>query len=257
MGKLLEELILQRLQSPLDGENSLLQNKFRFRKGRSTVDTIQAMVIIATNAQRGTGKRKGICALISIDMRNAFNTARWNICIEAMMQKKDPDYLLRMIDDYLSDRWVIYEGDKWSLIEEMTCGAPQGSRVGPLVWHVMYDDFLRLKLPASAKPMMHLSCVPLKTLESLINESLWRATRWLDSSGLKMDPERPRLHWSRTGDFCDTQESFPENMRLSGKQTSSTWGCSWIERLASANIFRSQMPRSFNVEQAWLSSCPT
>ena len=53
-----------------------------------------------------------------------------------------------MIDDYLSNRWVIYEGDKWSLIEEMTCGAPQGSRVGPLAGNVMYDDFLRLGLPA-------------------------------------------------------------------------------------------------------------
>ena len=31
------------------------------------------------------------------------------------------------------NRWVIYEGDKWSLTEEMTCGVPQGSRVGPLV----------------------------------------------------------------------------------------------------------------------------
>ena len=63
------------------------------------------------------------------------------------MQKKVSDYLLRMIDEYLSDRWVIYEGDKWSLTEEMTCGAPQGSRVGPLVWNVMYDDSLRLDLP--------------------------------------------------------------------------------------------------------------
>ena len=53
--------------------------------------------------------------LISIDIRNAFNTARWNICIEAMVRKKVPDYLLQVIDDYQSDRWVIYEGDKWSL----------------------------------------------------------------------------------------------------------------------------------------------
>ena len=42
----------------------------------------------------------------------------------AMMRKNVPDYLLQMIDDYLSDRWVIYEGDKWSLKEEMTFGAP-------------------------------------------------------------------------------------------------------------------------------------
>ena len=94
------------------GENGLSENQFGFRKGRSTVDAIQAVVNIATNARKGTGKRKAFCALISIDIRNAFNTARWDICIEAMMRKKVPDYLLRMIDDYLSARWVIYEGDK-------------------------------------------------------------------------------------------------------------------------------------------------
>ena len=35
------------------------------------------MVDIATKARRGSGKRKGFCVLISIDIRNAFNTARW------------------------------------------------------------------------------------------------------------------------------------------------------------------------------------
>ena len=60
----------------LVGENGLSENQFGFRKGRSTVDAIQAVVNIATNARKGTGKRKGFCALISIDIRNAFNTAR-------------------------------------------------------------------------------------------------------------------------------------------------------------------------------------
>ena len=133
MKKLLEELILQRLQTLLVGENGLSENQFGFKKGRYTVVVIQAVVNIATNARKRTDKRKGFCALISIGIRNAFNTARWNICIEAMMRKKITDYLLRMIDDYLSDRWMIYEGDRWSLKEEITCGAPQGSRVGPLV----------------------------------------------------------------------------------------------------------------------------
>ena len=148
MGKNVEELILQRLQALLVGENGLSDNQFGFRKGRSTVDAIQAVANIATNARKGTGKRKGIYALISIDIRNAFNTARRNICIEAMVRKKVPDYLLRMIDDYLSDTWAIYQGEKWSLREEMTCGAPQGSRMSPLVWNVMYEDFLRMDLPA-------------------------------------------------------------------------------------------------------------
>ena len=61
-------------------------------------------LVTRTKARRGTGKRKGLCALISIDILSALNTASWNICIEAMVRKKVPDYLLRMIDDYLSDR---------------------------------------------------------------------------------------------------------------------------------------------------------
>ena len=59
---------------------------------------------IATEARKGTGKRKGFCALISIDIRNAFNTARWNSCIEVVVRKKVPDEPLRIMDDYLSDR---------------------------------------------------------------------------------------------------------------------------------------------------------
>ena len=69
--------ILQRLQSHMVGENSVSDNQFGFRKGKSTVDAIQAVVDIATKARRRTGKRKGFCALISIGIRNAFNTVRW------------------------------------------------------------------------------------------------------------------------------------------------------------------------------------
>ena len=101
LGKLLEEMILQRLQGHMVRENGLSENQFVFWKGRSTFDAIQAVVDIPTEARRRTGKHNGFCALISIDIRNAFNTARWNICIEAMMRKKVPDYLLQMIDDYL------------------------------------------------------------------------------------------------------------------------------------------------------------
>ena len=179
------------------GENGLQENQFGFRKGRSTVDAIWAVVDIATKARRGTGKRKGSCALISIDIRNAFNIARWNICIDAMVRKKVPEYLLRMIRDCLRDRPVIYEGDRWSLKEEMTCGAPQGSQVGPLVWNVIYDDFLRIDLPAGMSiigyandALVVCTADDVKILEMRNNDSQWRAKRWLDSRCLKMAPEK-------------------------------------------------------------------
>ena len=153
------------------------------------------MIDIATNARRGTGKRKGLCALISNDIHNAFNTARWKICIEAMVQEKVPDYLLRMRDEYLSNKWLIYKGVKWSLKEEITCGAPQGSRIGLIVWNAMHEDFLRLELPARTSiigfvddALVVCAAEDVGVIELRINESLWREKRWLDSRGLKMAP---------------------------------------------------------------------
>ena len=107
------------------------------------------------------------------------------VSIEAIVRKKIPDYLLRMIDDYLSDKWVIYEGNKWSFKEEMTCGAPQRSWVGSLVWNVMYDDFLRMDLPAGNSiigladdALVVCAADDFRVLELRINAILWRAKRW-------------------------------------------------------------------------------
>ena len=102
-----------------------------------------------------------------------------------------------MTNDYLSNRWVIYVSDKWSLKEEMTCGAPEVSRVGPLVWNVMYDDFLRMDLPAGTSivdfaddALVVCTAIDVGILELRINESQWRAKRCLDSRGLRMAHEK-------------------------------------------------------------------
>ena len=104
IGKLLEEWVLQKFQTHMQGENSLSKNQFSFRKGRSTFATLQAVMDIATKSSKRTGKRKKFCVLISVDIRNAINCTRWKNCIEPIMRKKIPDYLLRMIDKHLSDR---------------------------------------------------------------------------------------------------------------------------------------------------------
>ena len=79
----------------------------------------------------------------------------------------------------------------------MTCGAPQGPRVGPLVWNVMYDDFLRMDLPARTSiigfaddAIVVCAADNVGILELRINDSLWLTKRWLDSRGLKMAPEK-------------------------------------------------------------------
>ena len=61
----------------------------------------------------------------------------------------------------------------------------------------MYDDFLRVDLPAGTSIIGFADdafdvCAAdgVKILELRINDSLWRAKRWLDSRCLKMAPEK-------------------------------------------------------------------
>ena len=79
----------------------------------------------------------------------------------------------------------------------MTCGAPQRSRVGPLVGNIIYDNFLRMDLPAGTSiigcaedALVVCAADDLEILELRINDSLWRAKRWLDSRCLKMALEK-------------------------------------------------------------------
>ena len=71
------------------------------------------------------------------------------------------------------------------------------ARVGPLVWNAMYDDFLRLNLPAGTSiidfaddALVVSAAEDVRILELRINEILWRAKRWLHSRGVKMAPEK-------------------------------------------------------------------
>ena len=69
--------------------------------------------------------------------------------------------------------------------------------MGLLVWNVMYDDFLRMDLPAGTSiigfaddALVVCAADDVGILELPINESLRRAKRWLDRRGLKMAPEK-------------------------------------------------------------------
>ena len=79
----------------------------------------------------------------------------------------------------------------------MSCGAAQKSRVGPVVCNVMYEDFLRMDLPAGNSivgfaddALVVTATDDVRILELRINESLWRAEPWLDSRGLKIAPKK-------------------------------------------------------------------
>ncbi|KAH8340320.1 hypothetical protein KR059_012377, partial [Drosophila kikkawai] len=106
-GKVFERIISVRLTAAIEEAGGLSPNQFGFRKGRSTLDAIETVTGIAKSAiagKRWKGGSKCYCLVVTLDIRNAFNTANWNRTLESLAALNIPGYLMRIARSYFSER---------------------------------------------------------------------------------------------------------------------------------------------------------
>lgn len=192
-GKILEGLILQRINLHLQEHRNLSANQYGFKKNCSTVDAIEETVKAAKEAREKGGRKKGFCTLIALDIQNAFNSLRWSDILNSMAEREFPVYIRKLVASYLSNRIIRFEGKEWTIQEEMSCGAPQGSRLGPFFWNLVYDSFLEMKLTRGARiigfaddAILIVEAENEIQLELRMEENISRVKTWLESRELKM-----------------------------------------------------------------------
>lgn len=74
-------------------------------------------------------------ALVTLDVRNAFNTASWNLILEKLEIRKVSKYLINIISDYFRERNIHIAEQERIVVE---AGVPQGSILEP-TWNILYN----------------------------------------------------------------------------------------------------------------------
>ena len=106
-GKLFERLILNRMEMVCEEEDNegISAAQFGFRKGLSTYHALKKVEERVSKALHELPSPGGFCAIIALDVKNAFNSASWECIYQSLAEeKKMPQYLLRIMDSYLKDR---------------------------------------------------------------------------------------------------------------------------------------------------------
>jgi hypothetical protein len=135
--KLFERVIANRLVKTMQW--GLSEWQYGFRPGRSTLGAIARVRAIA---EEGVSQG-GVVMAVSLDISNAFNTLPWETVKAALRYHGVPAYLQAVVADYFAERRVAYPTkDGWGY-RAMSCGVPQGSVLGPLLWNIGYDWVLR------------------------------------------------------------------------------------------------------------------
>lgn len=193
-GKLFEKLLKSRLVEAIQTSGGLSNRQFGFRKGRSTVDAIQKVIKNVELAEAGNHHSRKMVMFVTLDVKNAFNSAKWVDIIDALKNNFNiPGYLMRMVEDYLRDRSLIYNTRDGTRRKEITAGAAQGSILGPELWNVMYDSVLQLEMPDNTSLIGYADdlggMIVARTPEEAqirLNQVMRRVNSWMIAHGLEV-----------------------------------------------------------------------
>lgn len=139
LSKLLEKLILKRIEEDSLLENCIPNHQFGFRHHHSTIQQCHRL----TDVINKTFEDKKYCPAVFLDVSQAFDKV-WHKGLLCKIKTSFPHPYYLLFKSYLADRYFqVKIGNEVSTYQQIQAGVPQGSVLGPM-FYVLYTADLPL-----------------------------------------------------------------------------------------------------------------
>ena len=211
--KILESLILDKINDHVTDHNLLNQDQFGFRRGHSTtLQLCRIADVVTTNLSN-----RRITAMVSLDLSKAFDTIYQDALIFRLHKLDVPVRLVQLIHSYLSHRtFYVHCNNISSSRHPITAGVPQGSALGPLLFSLYINNIPKPTdhrifnaIYADDTAVVATSYCP-DVLQNILQPHLDRLDGFFLRYGLKVNPDKCQAIV-----FSTRRDIAPPNLTLS------------------------------------------
>lgn len=193
--KILEKVFYNRLLKYLNKHDILCANQYGFRKGHSTS---LALVDLYDKISEAIDKKE-FAVGIFLDLSKAFDTVDHSILFAKLEWYGVRGIALNWIKNYFSDRkQFVQVDDSSSTMKSTTCGVPQGSILGPLLFLIYINDICnvsslaKLILFADDTNLFFSHANPVHLI-NVINQELEKISIWLRVNKLFLNVDKTKF----------------------------------------------------------------
>ena len=194
--KILERIMYNRLFKYLKTNEILYKKQFGFQEGHSAEHAIIQLIDQINNCFEKNHFTLGIF----IDLKKAFDTVDHAILIKKKLKHYGiKGNNLRWFENYLENRkqYITYETTKFTTFENITCGVPQGSILGPLLFLLYINDLPKVSnilypIMFADDTNLFYSHHNIEELFTTVNKELQKLGDWFTSNKLSLNIKKTK-----------------------------------------------------------------
>ena len=195
-GKVLEKLLINRINHHLYKHDLLTDKQFGFTPQKSTTDAaMEAKQFIEPVLEK-----RGLVIMTSLDVKGAFDAAWWPGILQGLKDLRCPRNLYNLSKGYFSDRTAVMNSNSITIGRRVTKGCPQGSCCGPGYWNILYNSMLSLELTSHSKAIAFADDLIILTrgetvveAENYMNLEMRKIQDWAQNNKLKFNENKSKV----------------------------------------------------------------